>query len=139
VYSDTLFRSESGRLVFLASWPALSVCVSLETYQPQSPLLQLPLATSVSHHSHQPAATFNLAFITQPVSIDRRNSPSNTKAMIEEEQKAYQEQKRQEHRLRAYDDEIQNLIWATSLLIKCSAFYVAVRGLQIFRATFKPL
>jgi hypothetical protein len=59
--------------------------------------------------------------------------------MTEEEQKAYHEQKRQEHRLRAYDDEIQNLIWATSLLIKCSAFYIAVRGLQIFRATFKPL
>jgi hypothetical protein len=56
--------------------------------------------------------------------------------MTEEEQKAQQQQKRQEHRLRAYDDEILNLVWATSLLIKCTAFYVAVKGLQLLRGVY---
>jgi len=47
--------------------------------------------------------------------------------MAEEERETLEE-KRRRLRLRAYDDEIQNLIWATALLIKCTAFYVVVRA-----------
>jgi hypothetical protein len=37
--------------------------------------------------------------------------------MTEEERKAHQEEERHQRRLRAYDDEILNLIWATTVLI----------------------
>jgi hypothetical protein len=56
--------------------------------------------------------------------------------MTEEEQKAHQEQERKEHHLHAYDNEIKDLVWATSLLIKCTAFYVALKGFQIFRTIY---
>jgi hypothetical protein len=56
--------------------------------------------------------------------------------MTEEERKTHQEEERHQRRLRAYDDEILNLIWATTVLIKCATLYVAVKGVQAFRATF---
>jgi hypothetical protein len=58
-------------------------------------------------------------------------------AMTEEERKAhreYLEEERQKYRLRAYHDEAQNLIYAIALLLKCIAFYIAARGIEVLWA-----
>jgi hypothetical protein len=55
-------------------------------------------------------------------------------AMSKEEFKAHQErleEERHRRRLRAYHDEAQNLIYAVALLIKCTAFYIAARGVEV--------
>jgi hypothetical protein len=71
-----------------------------------------------------------LTYLPRRIHTDRLIPSPISEAMTEEEQERHQ------HRLRAYDNEIQNLIWATSLLIKCTAFYVVVKGVQAFRTTF---
>jgi hypothetical protein len=58
-------------------------------------------------------------------------------ATTEEERQAhreYLEEQRHKHRLRAYHDEIQNLVHAIALLIKCTAFYIAARGIEVLWA-----
>jgi len=49
--------------------------------------------------------------------------------MTEEAREALEEE-RHKCQLRAYHDELQNLIWATALLIKCTAFYVVAGALS---------
>lgn len=56
--------------------------------------------------------------------------------MTEEERQArrdFLEDKQHEKRLRNYHSEVQNLIWAFALLIKCIAFYIAAKGIETLR------
>jgi hypothetical protein len=103
-------------------------------------LLSRQLNHSCHHHSQHRNIKATLSrptsndgeftYLPRRIPTDRLIPPPRLEAMTEEEQERHQ------HRLRAYDAEIQNLIWATSLLIKCTAFYVAVKGVQAFRTTF---
>ena len=54
--------------------------------------------------------------------------------MTEEERKArqeYLEDERHKRRLRAYHDEAQNLMYAVAWLIKCIAFYIVAKGVEV--------
>lgn len=54
--------------------------------------------------------------------------------MTEEERKArkhYLDEEQHKYRLRNYHSEIQNLVYAIALLVKCIAFYIAARGVEV--------
>ena len=55
-------------------------------------------------------------------------------ALTEEERKARKydlEEEQHRHRLRNYHSEVQNLIYAIAFLIKCIAFYIAAKGVEV--------
>lgn len=54
--------------------------------------------------------------------------------MTDEEWRANRERRQEEQhkqRLRAYHDQIQNLIYAVAILLKCIAFYIFAKAVQV--------
>lgn len=54
--------------------------------------------------------------------------------MTDEEWRAHRERRQEEQhkeRLRAYHDQIQNLIYAVALLLKCIAFYILAKAVRV--------